>query len=495
MYFFDNYSIESIYKLPAFIDFISPFFSDQFNKKLSEYFVKWETSNVTKILCIVPLVNTASIDKCYSKVRLFLLGIIEKVNELRKEIKDDNELIDSDSFEVIYTLITGSINVNLVNLLPHEQFQSIRNTLGGSIQQLAVTVHNIEWDKDNNDLTKNLSRCFDIVEVAKEIDCTGLEEKQIRDHYFILKQHSENQRAIIDLEKKKKILNKYSQLTDLIVEKIDEVDNEKTTPEAVKTWTNSAINITEINQLDKAFIETKNDIALLLKSLSVAIWNKRDDINIALFVLSKGMAIHTDEATKSKLLLAKVQFDELKSKIEKQQQSNRERLLSQKANEKSGYGVLISIAVIIFIIYAVSTSNKSNNSNSSYPTNNYSAPTTTLDTSRAVVNTANLPINNYPSNNSYATEPKYNQVFVKNGNFRCSNIRPIYNNSLRTRLIISAEMTDIALKIIDYETNRCIRFVFVNDGTTYIAKGIPEGKYYLKIAYGNDWVVKEGDPI
>ena len=491
--FFDNYTIESIYKLSAFIDFISPFFLEQYNKKLSEYFEKWNISIATKILSISPLVNAESLDKCYSKVRLFLRGIIDKINHLREEIVDDNELLDSNSFEVIYALITKSINTNLINLLPNLQFQGLRNTLGGSIQHLAVIVHNIEYNKSDNNNTKNLSRCFHLVEIAREINCTGLEEKQIRDSYFIQKKHSEDQQAIVALEKKKPILNKYSQLTDLIVDKIDEVDNKTTTPENVKSWTNSAINIREINQLDSVFIETKNEIALLLKSLSVSIWNKQDDIEIALFVISKGIAINTDESTKAKLLTTRIQLDDLKLKIQKQQEESGQRLSSYKPKEKSSYGVLIGIAAIIFIIYLISSSN---NSSSNYSNNKYTAPPEKVDTAKADVTVSPLPSNKYTSDNSSSTEPVYSKVLIENGNITsCSGIKPLYDNSIGTKLIISAQMTDVAIKIVNYKTDRCIRIVFVNDGSTYTAKAIPEGKYYLKIAYGNDWKVKEGDPI
>ena len=75
------------------IDFISTFFSEQYNKKASEYFEKWHTINTTKILSISPLVNAVYIDKCYSKVRLFIKGIIDKINQIREKIVDDNELI------------------------------------------------------------------------------------------------------------------------------------------------------------------------------------------------------------------------------------------------------------------------------------------------------------------------------------------------------------------------------------------------------------------
>jgi hypothetical protein len=41
-----------------------------------------------------------------------------------------------------------------------------------------------------------------------------------------------------------------------------------------------------------------------------------------------------------------------------------------------------------------------------------------------------------------------------------------------------------------YETNKCIRFVFINSGSTYKIINIPEGRYYLKIAFGKNWISK-----
>ncbi|MDI9357919.1 MAG: hypothetical protein QM528_03100 [Phycisphaerales bacterium] len=50
--------------------------------------------------------------------------------------------------------------------------------------------------------------------------------------------------------------------------------------------------------------------------------------------------------------------------------------------------------------------------------------------------------------------------------------------------------TDVVIKVINVETEKCIRYVYVNSGTTYQIKNIPEGRYYLKIAYGKDWISK-----
>ena len=48
--------------------------------------------------------------------------------------------------------------------------------------------------------------------------------------------------------------------------------------------------------------------------------------------------------------------------------------------------------------------------------------------------------------------------------------------------------TDVAVKLMDLRSDECIRYVFINSGSTFKIKNIPEGIYYLKIAYGKEWI-------
>lgn len=47
---------------------------------------------------------------------------------------------------------------------------------------------------------------------------------------------------------------------------------------------------------------------------------------------------------------------------------------------------------------------------------------------------------------------------------------------------------DVAVKIVDAVTDKCIRYVFVLENSTENIQMIPQGKYYLKLAYGKDWM-------
>ena len=72
----------------------------------------------------------------------------------------------------------------------------------------------------------------------------------------------------------------------------------------------------------------------------------------------------------------------------------------------------------------------------------------------------------------------------------CENITPKYNYEIDNYLKINVgSNTDVVVKLIRIDNNgdECIRIVYVRSGESYLIKNIPEGKYYLKIAYGKDY--------
>lgn len=72
----------------------------------------------------------------------------------------------------------------------------------------------------------------------------------------------------------------------------------------------------------------------------------------------------------------------------------------------------------------------------------------------------------------------------------CENITPRYDYELDNYLRINVGSgTDVVVKLmkIGYYRDECIRIVYVRSKDTYEIKNIPEGKYYVKIAYGTDY--------
>lgn len=70
-------------------------------------------------------------------------------------------------------------------------------------------------------------------------------------------------------------------------------------------------------------------------------------------------------------------------------------------------------------------------------------------------------------------------------------IKPVYGMQDNYFDITMGKGCNVAVKIMDLKTNKCIRYVYVAENTTTTVQEIPQGVYYLKLAYGYDWMEKE----
>jgi hypothetical protein len=124
--FFDNYKVESIYKLPEFLDFISPFFSEQYDKLLVLNFKSGQVDNVIKILSVKPITNDSYFGKCYKSTYVFLWEMDADINHISDDIKNKKGLFIENKFNELPNVIFERINIPLLNLLP-SYFQNLRN--------------------------------------------------------------------------------------------------------------------------------------------------------------------------------------------------------------------------------------------------------------------------------------------------------------------------------------------------------------------------------
>lgn len=70
-------------------------------------------------------------------------------------------------------------------------------------------------------------------------------------------------------------------------------------------------------------------------------------------------------------------------------------------------------------------------------------------------------------------------------------IKPIYGIQDNYFDIAIGNGCNVAVKIMELGTDKCIRYVYVAENTTTTVQEIPQGVYYLKLAYGYDWMEKE----
>lgn len=70
-------------------------------------------------------------------------------------------------------------------------------------------------------------------------------------------------------------------------------------------------------------------------------------------------------------------------------------------------------------------------------------------------------------------------------------MKPIYGTQDNYFDIKMGSGCNVAIKIMELGTDKCIRYVYVAENTTTTVQEIPQGVYYLKLAYGYDWMEKE----
>ncbi len=80
---------------------------------------------------------------------------------------------------------------------------------------------------------------------------------------------------------------------------------------------------------------------------------------------------------------------------------------------------------------------------------------------------------------------------IQNGQLpSCYNFKPQKSNVDNYLEVYVGSGTDVSIKVMNLSTDKCVRYVFINSGSTYTIRNIPEGSYYLKIAYGKNWLSK-----
>ena len=50
---------------------------------------------------------------------------------------------------------------------------------------------------------------------------------------------------------------------------------------------------------------------------------------------------------------------------------------------------------------------------------------------------------------------------------------------------------NLVVKIVDAQTNKTIRYVFVRENSKANISQVPPGQYYLKMAFGHDWMIND----
>lgn len=159
------------------------------------------------------------------------------------------------------------------------------------------------------------------------------------------------------------------------------------------------------------------------------------------------------------------------------------------------YGAIASILLAVLLICLVNAPRNSNKEVET--TQNNANKDNAVDSYNANINSKQYPASNPNEIEKPSVEPQQNYWNFESKSYTtgstpgCYSFTPKFNMSLDNELEVKVGAnTDVVIKLINLKTNKCIRCVFINSGDTYKLKHIPEGIYFVKIAYGRRWKEK-----
>lgn len=301
---FINFKQDSIFKLPEFVKFISPYFAPKFDKALLNAFENEDVEQTKSILKTSFLISQSDINLAYKSVSNNIQNRIEEIAEIKGDIKNEESVYDEDDIDEVVDLVVGNFPSDILNCLPN-YFQSQILKIANEINYLNVVI----WDNFDNTQV-----CNDLLEHVLTLNIGGLDKPTFQKNYEIVRKKNLER---VEQEKNAPILRKYAGYLIQTKTKLKEIEDKTTTPTSLLSWVNSSISISDVNNLPSVFDEIKNQVALSLRAMSVEIWNSFSNIDVSIDLINKANNITGLKfETRDNLQDAKKQLTDLKTKID-----------------------------------------------------------------------------------------------------------------------------------------------------------------------------------
>lgn len=483
---FNSFKQDSVFKLPDFVNFISPYYAPKFDKALSNAFENEDVGLLKSILKTSFLVSQSNVNTAYKTISNILQNRLAELSEIRTDIKNEESIYDDDDIHEVVDLVTEYFPTETLNCLPN-YFQSQILKIANEINYLNVAI----WDNfDNTQVSQ------DLLEHILTLNIDGLNKPTFQKNYEIVKRKNQER---IEEERNAPILRRYAGYLIQSKSKLEELENKTLTPSSLLSWVNSSISIPDVNRLPRTFDEIKNQVALSLRAMSVEVWNSYSNIDVSIDLINKANSITgLKSETQENLLDTKKQLTELKTKIDianlarQRTASTPTRTTttartpsSSSSDNNSGCLWLIGIAVVIGIIVAISNSNKSSSSYNDNSTNNsYTYPSTINSNDNSYNSPTTTPVEEYipPVESEYKGNQLKDGASPLDGCFG----KGVYSGNA-TLTIDNGGSSDAIVCLYSIENGRTIRNEYVRKNSSFTMSNIAQGTYKIRVFYGNDW--------
>jgi hypothetical protein len=292
---------ESIYKLPEFVNFISPFFSAKIDHILLKSFQNKDLELFSSALRAKYLISKSDLNKAYKSLGNEIQQRIVETDKLKKEIKEDESDYTDDDIDDVIKVIKNRFPSEFLNKLP-VYFQSQINKIAASINFLQLNI----WNEFNT-----TSVPLSLLEYLLELNIESVSKPTFEKNYNIVKKKHEER---IEQKKNAPLIKEWAKILISIQSKIDDVENKTLKANDALSFVKSSFDLGELNALPSFANEIRTQIGYSIRSISISSWNKQSDIKNALALINYSLRINVNESTKSKFQQDKNELKKLEKK-------------------------------------------------------------------------------------------------------------------------------------------------------------------------------------
>ena len=298
---FTSFKQESIYKLPEFIKFISPFFAPKFDKAILKAFVNADEEKLRSILRTQNLISTADLNIAFKGLSIEIQNRLQQIDAITKDIKNEESEYSDDDIDEVIDLVKDVFPTELLNQLP-AYFQSQINKIAASINFLQLAI----WNEFN---TTSVS--LHLLEHLLELNIESVSKPTFQKNYDIVRKKHEER---IEQEKNAPTLKKWATIILTIQAQIKNVENKSIQATDALDKIKQLVAVSELNSLPSFANEIRTQIGYSIRSLSISCWNKQNDIKTSLSLIAFALQINVNEEAKVKFKQDKAELEELEKK-------------------------------------------------------------------------------------------------------------------------------------------------------------------------------------
>ena len=283
----DSFKQESIYKLPEFVDFVSPYFSEKLDRALLKLFQDNNLELLAAALRTESLLNQSGLNNAYRSLSGEIQRRIAEIDEITESIKEEDSDYTDSTINKVIKIVKKHFPIDLLNVLPNF-FQSLINKIAKSINQLQLAIY---YGLDAASVLVKLSNYLLKLDIDS-IDKTTFEENYV--------QFKKNHQESIKRKKYESVLKEWAKILLSIQSKVKEVEGGRLKSRSACQFVENSLRTEELNELPAFATEIRVQIAHSIGNIAVACIEKYSDMHSALLLLKLALKIelpNEDEKT------------------------------------------------------------------------------------------------------------------------------------------------------------------------------------------------------